>query len=265
MPRSHHRRLALYLHGSSTDESCWQRKGFDYASALEKDCALLPLHLRYNSGLHISQNGRALANLLQDLVTTWARDIDELIIIGHSMGGLIARSACHYAEAAAKSWRTRLTKLVTLGSPHHGSPLEQAGNWLETLITLHPYSEPIGRLGRMRSAGITDLRYGNILDEDWAGRDRFQRISDSRVPVPLPQDVQCYAVAATLGKDTDVVTSDGLVPVKSALGIHHNPRLSLNFPASQRAVIYGASHLDLLSSEKTYRLLVDWCGDRRRS
>ena len=103
------------------------------------------------------------------------------------MGGLVARSACRYGEEAGHAWRQKLDKLVFLGTPHHGAPLERIGNWVDVILGKTPYAAAFARLGKIRSAGVTDLRYGNLLDEDWQGRDRFAREPDSRRPVPLPE------------------------------------------------------------------------------
>ena len=140
------------------------------------------------------------------------------------MGGLVARSACLDAEEAGHAWRKKLKKLVFLGTPHHGAPLERIGNWVDVVIGKTPYAAAFGRLGKVRSAGVTDLRYGALVDEDWQGRDRFARAPDPRRPVPLPDGVACYAIAATAalspGDLKDRLLGDGLVPVASALGRH---------------------------------------------
>jgi len=116
--------------------------------------------------------------------------LTELVLVGHSMGGLVARSACHYGGLAGHEWLRRLDKLVCIGTPHHGAPLERGGNWVDVLLGATRYSAPLARLGKIRSAGITDLRFGNLVDEDWNQRDRFARSRDRRVPVPLPDGWQ---------------------------------------------------------------------------
>lgn len=123
------------------------------------------------SGLHIPTNGREFADLLEALITCWPVPVEELAIIGHSMGGLLARSAWHYGNAAGHDWSRHLNKLVFLGTPHHGAPLERGGNWVDIVLGASPYTAPFARLGRIRSAGITDLRHGYLLDEDWEGRE----------------------------------------------------------------------------------------------
>ena len=255
-------RLLILLHGSSLDEGCWQRKGYNYGSALAQAFDLVPIYLRYNSGLHISENGQLFAARLGDLVRLWPRPVKEIILIGHSMGGLVARSACHYAEAAHAAWRPHLTKLITLGTPHHGAPLERGGNSLETLLGLHAYSKPLEKLGRIRSAGVTDLRFGNVLDEHWQGRDRFARGHDPRTVLNLPAGVQCYAVAGSIAnkKSKGRQPGDGLVPIRSALGIHETPLLALDFPSEHQLVVYRTAHLDLLSNPLVYQQLMQWCG-----
>jgi len=253
-------KILVLLHGSCASDHHWTRNGHNHAERLAEEFGYWPVHLRYNSGLHISENGRAFAGKLQELVDVLPEDV-ELTFLGHSMGGLVARSAYHYATQAGYDWVDRLQKLVCLGAPHHGSPLERYGNWVDTLLQISPYSAPFARLGRIRSAGVTDLRYGNLVDEDWEGRDRFEKTDDLRTPVPLPEDVECYAAAARLAEsDTENWNGvgDGLVPVESALGHHENPDFELGFPEPHQAVFGGIGHLDLLDDPRVYDQVKTW-------
>jgi pimeloyl-ACP methyl ester carboxylesterase len=255
-------KLVVLLHGLCMNDLQWMRKGHDHGAALARDLAYTPVYLHYNSGLHISSNGRAFTELLETLVQCWPVPLTELVLIGHSMGGLVARSACHYGALAGHEWLRRIDKLVFVGTPHHGAPLERGGNWVDMLLGSSAYSAPLARLGKIRSAGITDLRFGNLLDEDWNKRDRFEPGADLRVPVPLPEGVACYAIAATTGKTagdlTDKLIGDGIVPLASALGRHTNPRLALTFDESRQWVAYGINHLDLLSRPEVYAQIKRW-------
>jgi pimeloyl-ACP methyl ester carboxylesterase len=255
-------KLVVLLHGLCMNDLQWMRKGHDHGAALARDLAYTPVYLHYNSGLHISTNGRAFAELLETLVQRWPVPLTQLVLIGHSMGGLVARSACHYGALARHEWLRRVDKLVFLGTPHHGAPLERGGNWVDMLLGSSAYSAPLARLGKIRSTGITDLRFGSLLDEDWKKRDRFERSGDLRAAVPLPEGVACYAIAATTGKTagdlTDKLIGDGIVPLASALGHHTNPRLALTFDESRRWVAYGINHLDLLSRPEVYAQIERW-------
>jgi triacylglycerol esterase/lipase EstA (alpha/beta hydrolase family) len=226
----------------------WRRNGHDHGAALERDLGLTPVYLNYNSGLHISTNGRAFAAQLENLIDQWPRPLEELAIVGHSMGGLVARSALHYAVEAGLAWPRRLRKIVFLGTPHHGAALERGGNGVDVLLAAAPYAAPFARLGKVRSAGITDLRHGDLLDEDWAGRDRFAPGSDPRRPVPLPDGVLGFAAAASM-RETGFL-GDGLVSVASAFGS--------DIPESRRWVGYGMNHLDLLDRPEVYAQIRDW-------
>jgi len=235
-------------------------------AALARDLGYTPVYLHYNTGLHVSSNGRAFAGLIEVLLEQWPVAVKELVIIGHSMGGLVSRSACHYGALAGHDWPTRLRKLVFLGTPHHGAPLERGGHWVDVILGVSPYTAPFARLGKIRSAGVTDLRHGNLLDEDWEGRDRFAHAQDLRQPVPLPKRVQCYAIAATTGSRAgdlgDRVLGDGLVPVDSALGRHADPRRALEIPESRQWIGYGMNHLDLLSHPEVYAAMKRWLAPR---
>ncbi|HSQ83055.1 MAG TPA: alpha/beta fold hydrolase [Casimicrobiaceae bacterium] len=255
-------RLVVLVHGLCMNDLQWTRKGHDHGAALARDCTFTSVYLHYNSGLHISTNGRAFADLLEDLVRRWPVPLTELVLIGHSMGGLVARSACDHAAQMRHQWLQRLDKLVFVGTPHHGAPLERGGNWIDTLLGSNAYSAPLARLGKIRSAGITDLRFGNLVDADWNERDRFERSGDRRVPVPLPEGVACYAIAATTGKVAgalgDRLIGDGIVPLASALGRHANQRLALTFDPSRQWVIRDTGHLDLLSRPEVYAQIRRW-------
>ena len=260
-------KLAVLVHGLCVSDLQWRRQNHDHGATLAHELGYTPVYLSYNSGLHISVNGRAFGDVLEALVAGWPVEIDELVIIGHSMGGLVARSACRYSEEAGHHWRQKLRKLVFLGTPHHGAPLERLGNWVDVMLGKTPYAAAFARLGQIRSAGVTDLRYGNLTDEDWQGRDRFARAPDRRRPVPLPDGVACYAIAATTaaspGSLKDRLVGDGLVPVASALGRHQDRARSLEFPADRQWVVYEAGHLDLLSRHDVYEQIARWLSPSR--
>ncbi|HLL24616.1 MAG TPA: alpha/beta fold hydrolase [Kofleriaceae bacterium] len=248
-------KIAVLVHGSCMTEGQWLRAGHDHGAALALDLGYTPLYVRYNSGLHISTNGRTLAALLDSLVATWPVAIDELVLIGHSMGGLVAHSACHIGGA----WREQVRALIMLGSPHHGAVLERGGNWIDRTLELTPYSAPLAALGRIRSAGVTDLRHGNLLDSDWEGHDRFAHGHDMRAHHALPAGLACYAVAATLSPEPGPrLRGDGLVSVDSALGKHEVAARCLAFTDERRAIVYGTGHIDLLGAPAVYEALRRW-------
>jgi pimeloyl-ACP methyl ester carboxylesterase len=257
-PRIRGRKLLVALHGSSMNRHAWQsRRGHDHAAALAGDLGYEAVYVDYNSGRHVSTNGRELAARLAALAEQ--SHPSDIILLGHSMGGLVARSAALYAERDGLAWRSHLRALVTLGTPHHGAPLERGGNWVDTLLGVHRYSAPLARLGKIRSAGVTDLRHGMVQDADWEGRDRFALGRDERTPASLPADVACFAVAATLSRAPAMrLRSDGLVPVASAFGDHPRAELGLRVPEAHRFLAFGTSHLDLLERADVYERLREW-------
>lgn len=252
------KKIALMVHGLCMNDLQWNRQGHDHGAALAKDLGYTPIYLNYNSGLHISQNGREFANKIEKLIQLLPEQ-SEIIIIAHSMGGLVSRSACHYANQNKHSWLKQLKKMIFLGTPHHGAPLEKIGNFLNTLLEIIPYSAPFSRLGKIRSAGITDLRYGNVIDEDWKNENRSSFSKDQRTVIPLPKNIACFNIAATTSTESsklaDHLIGDGLVTVSSALGRHKKADKNLLFPESRQKIIRGINHMDLLSSPEVYQVI----------
>ncbi len=253
-------KVLVLVHGSCLGDRCWIRPDHDHGVALERDLGFTCLHLNYNTGRHISTNGTDFANLLERLVAVWPARVDVIVLVGHSMGGLVARSACHAGDDLRHQWRRKLTKLVCIASPHHGAALERGGHWIDVLLGMSHYSAPLARLGMIRSAGVTDLRFGNVLDEHWHGRDRFAGRGDTRTRLDLPANVQCYAMAATRtpAPGPPPYASAGLVGVDSALGRHRRPELTLAFPPSHQWIGFGMGHLDLLGRPEAYDVLRSW-------
>lgn len=254
-------RLVIMVHGSCMGDLQWNRLGHDHGDALARDLGLFPVYVNYNTGLHVSENGKNFSNLLETIIDQSSQPV-ELFIVAHSMGGLVSRSACHYGKVCAHTWLNHLRKIIFLGTPHQGALLEQGGNWLDIILKISPYSAPFTRLAKIRSCGVTDLRYGNVLDDDWKGQDRFTFSGDKRVLVPLPESAECYSIAATTCRESnklgDEFIGDGLVTLSSALGRHKNADLNLLFPASNQWVGRNMNHMDLLNHPEIYGILKEW-------
>lgn len=249
LPEASSGKVMLFVHGLCLNDGHWSRDGHNHGQILANDLGYTPLYLRYNTGLPIADNGGALAGMLENLLRDWPHQVSELAIVGHSMGGLVARSACHHGSLAGHAWLQHLRSLVSIGTPHHGAPLERGGNWIEYAMDLSPYAAPFTRISTKRSAGLTDLRYGCITGT-------VQEF------VQLPAGVDCYAMAATLGKKqghiAERLIGDGLVPVDSALGRNNEPSRTLAFPESNRWVGFETGHLGLLGEPAVYAQLRDW-------
>lgn len=255
-------KVLVQVHGLCMNDLQWNRAGHDHGQALASELGYTPVHLHYSTGRRISTNGREFAGLLDRLMAAWPVPVEEITLLCHSMGGLVARSALDIGFGERCAWSRVPIRIVFLGTPHHGAPLERAGSWADRLIGISPYSAPFVHLGKVRSAGIQDLRHGNVRDPDWQGRgDDAHR--DGRTPMPLPKPVRAYAIAATTrpahqAGDDRTLPGDGLVPVASAFGDHADPAFALRIPRSRRWLGHGLHHLDLLGSDAVYRRLERW-------
>jgi pimeloyl-ACP methyl ester carboxylesterase len=255
-------KILLMIHGSCMNDLQWTRKDHNHGKIIATELNKTPIYLKYNSGLHISSNGKNLNNLLEELVKNWPVPIEELVIIAHSMGGLVSRSALYYGEQNQKKWTQHVKKIVFLGTPHHGSYVERTGNYLDLILESIHYAKPFARLGKIRSAGVTDLRYGNLIDEDWKDDHRFEIKNDKRRNIQLSKQIEFYTIAAVIGNETTSLSTqilgDTLVDVKSALGQHKNPDKNLNFKKENIWISYDSNHLDLISNPKILNKIKVW-------
>lgn len=238
------RKVVVLVHGLCMNDLQWNREGHDHGAALARDLGYTPIYLHYNTGRHIAANGSDFAALMETLVRAWPQPLEQLAVVGHSMGGLVARSACHHGALSGHEWPGLLQDLVFLGTPHFGAPAERAGAKADFLLGISPYGAPFARLGKIRSAGIKDLRHGNPGNRP-----------------PLPDGVRCYAIAASRQQRPSSgprIRGDGLVPVNSALGHHRDVSQSLALPDDHRWVGYGMGHFDLLSRQEVYDRIRGW-------
>jgi len=256
-------KVAVFVHGLGENEESWRlhadRHGVGtestYGSRLAHDLGYTPVYLRYNSGLHISENGRHLTSLLDNVIAAWPAPVAELTLVGHSMGGLVARSACHYAQQRSHSWISTLRHVIYLGSPHLGAGLEQWVSRLTSVLAKLDESRPLASILDRRSAGIKDLHAGDLLDEHW--RDGPPRVKSPGSEVPLVPGAKHYAVSATvtthrrnpLGR----VFGDLLVHPASARGGTHVP-----FPTEHKRHLGGLHHFDLLNHPLVYEAMREW-------
>jgi pimeloyl-ACP methyl ester carboxylesterase len=255
-------RLAVFVHGLCETDDAWRlgaARQSPYGDRLESELGYTSVYVRYNSGLHISDNGRRLAELLDRLVADWPVQISEIALIGHSMGGLVARSACHYGRA--EGWKASVRHVFTLGSPHRGAPLEQAANVACSALSLLPETRGFATPLKSRSAGIKDLRYGYLLDEDWLDQDPDAFLRNTGRKIPFLESANHYFVCATVAADPEAPLSrivGDLLVLRSSAWSHGGRGQRLTFPVDQYSHIGGATHFDLLNHPAIYEQLKRW-------
>jgi triacylglycerol lipase len=261
-------RVVVMVHGLMSTESVWEMAdGTTYGSRLAQDRAVTSLFVRYNSGLHVSENGEALDALLERLVAEYPVPIEELILVGHSMGGLVIRSAVHAASAGERRWLPLVKRAFYLGTPHLGAPLERFGNVLTWALRTvgdavgDPYTRLIADILNLRSDGVKDLRYANLRREDWEGSDADALLQNRRHPVPLLPHIRHHLVAATLSDDPrlTLLFGDAIVPLRSATGRARDVDRCAIFPQEHVRVLPRLDHLRLAHEPEVYALLSAWC------
>ena len=269
-------RLVVFLHGLTETEHSWRYRaarrdggtGLTYGDLLHRDLGSTPVYLRYNTGLHVSDNGRALDRLLGELVDAWPVPVEDLVLIGHSMGGLVARSALHQAGSGtpdARGWTRLVRDTVTLGTPHLGAPLERGVHRLASTLARLPETRPLARVLTLRSAGIKDLRCGTLVEGDWSGRDLDAADVAAHTHVPLHDGARHFVVLATVTRDPEArsarLLGDLLVPPLSATGdTGDDDRLA--FPPDHVHRLGSLHHLDLLNHPRVYAQIRRWLESR---
>jgi len=241
--------LVVFLHGLCMNERAWQKAPqARFVRWIHDHLGAGAAYLRYNTGLRVSTNGALLADLLEREAPA-----GELILIGHSMGGLVALSALHQATRKGLAWPQRVTRLACLGAPHEGATWERLGNHANRLLRPLPWTRPFMRLGDLRSDGIRDLRFGHLLEEDWRGRPPDDpRPARRRVRLPRHVDHLFVAAARSAMGERDPL-GDWLVPVESAHARNLHPP-----EAARRELIRDLDHLGLLADARVYALLQGW-------
>jgi pimeloyl-ACP methyl ester carboxylesterase len=259
-------RLAVFVHGLCGTEDTWRLGSLgenpspSYGARLRDELGLTAVYVRYNTGLRVSDNGRRLAVALDRIAADWPVEVEEITLVGHSMGGLVARSACHYGEQAGQSWTEPLRHVFCLGTPHLGAPLERAANVAGWTLSRLPESRPFADLFfNRRSVGIKDMRYGNCVEEDWCDCDPDEFLRDRCREVPFLPTATYYFVGATLTKrpgGLGRLVGDLLVQYPSASGDGRRRRIP--FEVDNGHHLGGAHHLRLLNHPDVYAQIRDW-------
>jgi len=244
--------LVVFLHGLCETEAYWDRRSrprredgtaaAPYGPRLAEDEGWSPVYVRANTGLTVAETGVALSALLRTLVDGWPTEVRRIALVGHSMGGLIARAALAVTLEDEQPWTALVTDVVTLGTPHTGSPVERGIARGVRLAGRVPETAPFARIFEQRSAGVLDLHDGMPEDVQAVPQARYRLVAAT-----LSRSAR-HPVAATVG--------DYLVQYRSAAGLLPNGEEL--FPGAEVLHIPNAHHFDLLNHEDVYRALRTW-------
>lgn len=266
-------RICVFVHGLMATEAIWGFPGdraTTYGTLLADERPVTVLSLRYNTGRHISVNGRELAGLIAELVRVWPVRVREIDLVGHSMGGLVIRSACHYGGRGrargrrlpfGRHWTSKVRRVVLIGVPNDGAGLEALVNSASAALATVPVpaSRLLGRGLDRRSAGIKDLRFGNVVDEDWATADpRATERSHPHRPLVLRR-ADVLVVAGSVTRDPAHPLAqrlgDALVTETSATGALGELEL---FPRASTRMFPSVTHNALAHHPDVYAAINEW-------
>ncbi len=254
------RTFVVFVHGLMADEVLFQThsNGPGYGPRLATDAEAAVFYVRYNSGRHISENGQDLSRLLESLTTAAGSRMKRLVIVAHSMGGLVSRSAGYYADLAGSSWIRTLSDVVLVGVPNDGSYLEKFGH-LATFILKQIWNYPtrlVGRIADERSSGIKDLRWGFMVEDDWKHENADALTGVKRTAVPPLAGVKYHVLLGSLTKDVDsplaMYFGDGLVGTRSAAGASFALPSNPEKPVIEYRAFPETGHISLLNHNEVY-------------
>ncbi|HEX9371356.1 MAG TPA: hypothetical protein VF897_10125 [Roseiflexaceae bacterium] len=260
-------KICVLIHGLSCDVSIWsygdtpQDPDTSYGALLRADLGYTPFFVRYNTGLPIAENGRALAALLDDLLTIYPARVDEIALIGHSMGGLVLRSACHEGVERRSGWVEQVRQVFYLATPHSGANLEKLGHI--TTKVLHAVPNPITRLVgdiiNLRSRGVKDLRSGNLLHPD----ETDEPPRHGWKALPWLTGARHYMIVGSLTADlahpAAALFGDGLVHAPRPHEPWHVDDEEPPIPGENVRLFPGVHHLKLAHDPAVYQQIRAWC------
>jgi len=236
-----------------------------YGTRLRDDLGVTPVYLRYNTGLPVAANGSRLTELLEALVDGWPVPVERLTLVGHSMGGLVIRSACHRGASEGRAWVSLVRHAVYLGTPHHGAPLARGTTAVGAALARIPEIRPFAAILERPSAGITDLRHGVVAaDEDRDAEAPEEWFGDKGTDIPLLPGCRHHAVASSLTRRGnslfDRLAGDLFVQTASATG-RTRGRRRMDFLAEEGMSLGGAHHFALLNHPAVYEQLRRWLSE----
>lgn len=262
--------LVVFLHGVCESDESWKQRmrtvGSTYVSRIAEETDGTPVMVRYNTGLHVSENGQHLDVLLEQLMASWPVPVTRITLIGHSMGGLVARAATNYGTAANKLWPKIVNDVMCLGTPHTGAALEKVAYLGSRVLRFWPISAPFGTILETRSAGIVDLRHGYISKDEWEGQDLTSQWGLDRIAAAPLAHAEYHFVACTLGATRhhllSAVLGDLLVHFSSATGVGRTG------PVVEGALfeyVPSANHFTLLNHPQIGDWIVGWLNSKKRN
>jgi pimeloyl-ACP methyl ester carboxylesterase len=260
-------KIVIFIHGLAVTERAWNISAeefyddpsINFGSMLSDDLGYTPFYVRYNTGRHTSENGQLLSALLTQLIAEYPGNVEEIVLIGHSMGGLVARSAAHYGSSNNEPWIQQLRHIFCLGSPSLGAPLEKGANILSSLLGAFDTAgaQVPAEILNARSAGIKDLRFGYTIEDEWSDENPDGFLEDNRHDAPLLDGVGYYSIAATVTHNPKhpmgILLGDLLVRLPSAAGQAPEPTRRIPFHSGQ--ILSGMTHLHMANHPEVYHVI----------
>lgn len=251
-------KVCVLVHGLCSTEWVWEMQSeAHYGDAelclgarMTQTFGYTALHVRYNSGRAIAENGEELAAFVSELVRNYPVAIDDIVVIGHSMGGLVSKHAVHRAQVDRAPWLEKLKRVICVGSPHEGSALERFAEATERVFGVIPTAATsvAAELLKTRSRGIRDLYHGRSSQDDM---------------VPLADHVDYHYIGATLTADTEHFVSQFVGDILVAP--HSSMESKREAHRVTRDILGGIDHVSLANHPLTWGVIQSYLADSPRA